>query len=268
MEWDVPEYEYIDNTVRLRKNKPAKTESGIDRFESEQYDEDGNELETEQLASAIAEEAVLLEMLPRAKDTPPDSRTKLKRELAAEALTRLEEAARTEADFREVTRQWDRLEQNAARRERSHIISRGEVPLEFEMSNDGVIFPLWKCNPVVRQMQQGNYLDYLSDCPYEMHDLTAQAYIRKIVLGLKEEHKEILYFLYLKYDKPQVLAEIRHQSDRNIRKVRDTVLRKIWKKVYKALAAMCKEGYSPTLREYRFMRRYENGMEDIDEETI
>ena len=78
-----------------------------------------------------------------------------------------------------------------------------------------------------RQLSRGNFLDYLADCPYEMHDLTGKAYLRKIVEGMKEEHKEIFFFLYLRQYSPRRLAAIRGQTDRNVRKVRDVILRKV-----------------------------------------
>ena len=32
-------------------------------------------------------------------------------------------------------------------------------------------------NPAYRQLMAGNFLDILFDCPYEMHNLTADAFI-------------------------------------------------------------------------------------------
>ena len=43
----------------------------------------------------------------------------------------------------------------------------------------------------------GNFLDILFDCPYEMHNLTADPFISHMVEELSEEHKEVLYFLSL-----------------------------------------------------------------------
>ena len=49
---------------------------------------------------------------------PERKKKKLKRELRKEALTRMEEAARTVADFEKVTKAWDKLDSNRERRER------------------------------------------------------------------------------------------------------------------------------------------------------
>ena len=52
------------------------------------------------------------------EEAAPVSEKRLKREIRAEAVRRLEEAARTEEDFRVVVGEWDKLDQNRERRER------------------------------------------------------------------------------------------------------------------------------------------------------
>ena len=54
----------------------------------------------------------------------------LHREARALALRRIEESARTEEDFREVIRWWDKLDSNRERRERDHEKGRSDIPLE------------------------------------------------------------------------------------------------------------------------------------------
>ena len=58
-------------------------------------------------------------------------------------VTRLEEAARTEADFREVVKNWDRLDDNRERRERYHEILRSSKtpPPAHNMIPAGYAFP-------------------------------------------------------------------------------------------------------------------------------
>ena len=91
-----------------------------------------------------------------------------------------------------------------------------------------------------------------------MHDLTSKAYLRNIIRGTKEEHRELLFFLYLRLLSPQRVAAIRGQTDRNIRKVRDVAVRKLRKKVYKALREQEKRGSAHfTKQEREFMDEYE-----------
>ena len=100
---------------------------------------------------------------------------RLKRQIKEEALLRLEEAARTEDDFAAVQYHWDRRDSNRERKERYHEILRGDVLLDVGIAKNPHVFPEWMCTPVAQQMRSGNYLDWLANCPYEMHDLLADA---------------------------------------------------------------------------------------------
>ena len=154
------------------------------------------------------------------EEAAPVSEKRLKREMRAEAIRRLEEAARTEKDFRAVVEEWNKLDRNRERRERDHENLRGDVPLEYQAVPEPKLIPRWMNNPAYRQLMAGNFLDILFDCPYEMHNLTADPFISRMVEELSEEHKEVLYFLSLRLYSTTRLAAVRGQSDRNIRKLR------------------------------------------------
>ena len=182
------------------------------------------------------------------EEAAPTSEKRLKRELRAEALRRLEDAARTADDFAVVVEEWNKLDRNRERRERDHENLRGDVPLEYQAVPEPKIVPRWLNNPAVRQLCSGNFLDILFDCPYEMHQL--------MIEELSEEHKEILYFLSIRLYSTTQLAQLRGQSDRNIRKVRNTIRKRLQKKLYTHLCRMQGEGKSLTLREQQFMEEY------------
>lgn len=211
-----------------------------------------------------ADEKALIDILPPLPPEEEDERGKLKRELREEAMRRMEDAARTTAEFKQMVAMWDKLDRNRERKERYHEILRGDTPMGYGVKNtyDALIFPEWKNTPLERQLSHGNFLDWLSDCPYEMHDLTSKNYIRKTVMEMKDDHKALLYFLGLKLLSPQEVAVLRGQTDRNIRKVRDVAIRKIQKKLYAALRRMIENGYDATLQERRFMARYEEAQNE------
>ena len=129
---------------------------------------------------------------------------------------------------------------------------------------DTRIYPRYLNSPEERQLANGYFLDFIADCLLEMEDLTSKKYIWNIVHALKPKQREILYFLGVKNFKVAKLAEMRGQSERNIRRARTVVYKRIWKQTYSALMKMQARGYKPTLREKQFIVRYENGMEDID----
>ena len=185
------------------------------------------------------------------EEAAPVSEKRLKREIRAEAVRRLEEAARTEKDFRVVVGEWDKLDQNRERRERDHENLRGDVPLEYQAVPEPKFIPRWMNNPAYRQMMAGKF-----DCPYEMHNLTADAFISRMVEELSEEHKEVLYFLSLRLYSTTQLAAVRGQSDRNIRKLRKTIHKKLQRQMYDHLCRKQEHGGSLTLRERQFLEEY------------
>ena len=114
--------------------------------------------EDERLEEALAEERTLeleseleqdehprdytAELEDEEEEAAPTSEKRLKREIRAEALRRLEEAARTESDFLTVVDEWNKLDRNRERRERDHENLRGDVPLEFQAVPEPRIVPL------------------------------------------------------------------------------------------------------------------------------
>lgn len=188
------------------------------------------------------------------EEAAPVSDKRLKREIRAESIRRLEEAARTEKDFRTVVEEWNKLDRNRERRERDHENLRGDVPLEYQVVPEPKLIPRWMNNPAYRQLMAGDFLDVLFDCPYEMHQLSADPFISGMIKNLSDEHKEVLYFLSLRLYSTTRLAAMRGQSDRNIRKLRKTIHKKLQRQMYDHLC--CKPENSLTLRERRFLDEY------------
>ena len=213
--------------------------------------------------------ALELKLKPEEEEKLEESegRKLLKRELRQEALKRYEEAARTVQDFKNVHATWDKLDANRERKERYHELLRGDVPLDYQVDYAAASFvPRWRNDPTERQMLRGDFLDYFFDCPYEMHNLTTKEYLRQIIMGMSRNHKEIFYFLFLRLYSPQYVALMRGQTDRNIRKVRDTVIRKIHKKMFKQLTKMQDHGYVPGARESTFLQEWGQANEQFPDE--
>ena len=226
--------------------------------------------EDERLEEALAEERTLeleseleqdehprdytAELEDEEEEAAPTSEKRLKQEIRAEALRRLEEAARTESDFLTVVDEWNKLDINRERRERDHENLRGDVPLEFQAVPDPKIAPLWMNLPRFRQLCQGSFLDIIFSCPYELHELTANRFLSKLFFTLSDEQKEVLYYLFVKQYSTARLATLRGQSDRNIRKLRMTIHKKLQRAFYQHLQEKQEAGGSLTLREQEFFR--------------
>ena len=286
-----------EDELLLDDDFPDEEEESEELSEDEAFDlaEDGfadwadssdSAPEDERLEEALAEERTLeleseLEQDEHPRDyaaelededdedeAAPKSDKRLKREILAEALKRTEESARTLKDFQGVIAEWDRLDRNRERRERDHENLRGDVPLEFQAVPEPKIVPLWMNAPDYRQLCSGFFLDILFDCPYEMHELTADEFISDMIRDLCEEHKEVLYFLSLRLYSATRLAALRGQSDRNIRKLRMTIHKKLQRAFYQHLQEKQAAGGSLTLREQEFFRVFGELLQTIGKNAV
>ena len=166
----------------------------------------------------------------------------------------MEEAARTTRDFEKVIAWWDKLDANRERRERHHELSRSgdDVPLDYGASANELYFPDYLNDVLERQMRKGDFIDTIFNCPYDIHELVTDEYLSQILSDLDENHKELLFLCAVRLFSSTRIAAIRGQSDRNIRKVRATMFKKIRKKLLAAL--MDKHGKQPmTLLEKEFL---------------
>lgn len=220
------------------------------------FENDIDGQEQAELELAIAEENTAMPKLERPEDDIPDAQHKkqLVRDTKAAALERLEEAARTKEDFERVVGLWDKRDANRERKERYHEVCRGDnIPLDYNADENGVCFPRTLSKSIWQQVRKGDFEDAIYDCPLEIQELVTEPYMYKILSELSDEHKEILYYIMKGYSTVQI-ACIRVQSERNIRKVKNTMLKKIRKEMYKYLTF--NKQHSMTVSEKRFVRNY------------
>lgn len=243
-----------------RKRKKKDTEDSSD----ESYPEEAEADAAEQAQRQIALEQNIIDRLEAdaaehpfeddAGDEEPE-RKKLKRELRAEALARLEDAARTQRDFENVIAWWDKLDANRERRERYHELSRSgdDVPLDYGASANELFFPDTLNDVLEKQIRKGDFIDAIFYCPYDIHELVTEEYLSEILLDLKEDHKELLFLWAVRLFSSTRIAVIRQQSDRNIRKIRNTMMKKIRKELLSALTDKAEKQLPMTLVEKAFL---------------
>lgn len=243
-----------------RKRKKKDTEDSSD----ESYPEEAEADAAEQAQRQIALEQNIIDRLEAdaaehpfeddAGDEEPE-RKKLKRELRAEALARLEDAARTQRDFENVIAWWDKLDANRECRERYHELSRSgdDVPLDYGASANELFFPDTLNDVLEKQIRKGDFIDAIFYCPYDIHELVTEEYLSEILLELKEDHKELLFLWAVRLFSSTRIAVIRQQSDRNIRKIRNTMMKKIRKELLSALTDKAEKQLPMTLVEKAFL---------------
>ena len=187
---------------------------------------------------------------------------KLRREMERESMARLERLAKTEEDFKEVVKQWDRLEKNSDRRFRYHEAVRGDVPLEYGMAEDSPVIPAFLNNAYWKAIRSGNYMELIFDCPFEIDQVTSHRYISGKLRDLKDEYKELLYYLVIREYSTAHLAEILDQTDRNIRKKQHRLLERLRRKLYEHLEKRERRGSWLTKREQDFLLSRKNQKSD------
>ena len=198
---------------------------------------------------------------PNDPDSPISMATLLE-QLEETSVERMTEAARTQEEFEILLKEWDRLDRNRERRERYHEILKPEYCQENHEGNSGRIFPESLDTAENKLLLSGKVLDLIFDCPYEMHDLLADPALSAMVENLSDIQKETLYFLSLQLFSTVQLACMRGQSDRNIRKLRDTYTRKLQRQLYTYLKKKKTAGQSLSSREKEFLILYEASLKE------
>ena len=189
----------------------------------------------------------------------------LHREARALAIRRIEESARTEADFENVLYWWDKLDANRERKERDHETGRSTVPLEWG-ADELYLSDKPSYDMILRRLLlAGDFLDLIFDNPETIHELVTDADLSKILKELKPHLKNMLYYLFLRDYSTTEYAESIGQSDRNIRGIRETALKRI-RKLYGGILAYRKANSLPmTLDEKYFLK---NGMRKKDANSL
>ena len=187
----------------------------------------------------------------------------LVREIKRTALTRLEDAARTEDDFKNVIKQWNHLDRNRERRERYWEIGRAnEEMLHWDKIGENdekgrlkswleTVIPRPIEHQWWRQLISGDFIDTIFDCPYKIQELVEDADISALLRGLSENHREVLYYSVVRQYSNVRIADLRKQTDRNIRKTLEFFLKELRNK----LATLVREQIEAELPQVTFAKR-------------
>ena len=155
---------------------------------------------------------------------------------------------------------YDRLDANRQRKERYHELFRSgdNVPLDYGAAEDGLYFPDTLNDVLFKLERKGDFVDSIFYCPYDIHELVTED-ISNILRELSEDSKFLMFLWALRQYSSVRIAAIRGQSDRNIRKVRNTMLKRIRKKLLAALTEKVQTQQPLTLLDKDFLR--ENGVD-------
>jgi len=179
-------------------------------------------------------------MIKQEGDSP--ERKQLKRDLARAELTRIEESARTVEEFENVGELWDKRDDNRERRER-----------RYEQSVSNNMFD-WKFEDWVAYEE--NFLNLIYSCICEMHLLTDELDISRLVNKATKKQKTVFFPRVITRCSTATIAHCHGMTDRNVRKLIDLMVDNIRRDLFTALQARFDKKEPMTLRQMEFLQTY------------
>jgi len=191
-------------------------------------------------------------------------------EAKAAALVRMEDAARTENDFKAIVKQWNHLDENRERRERNHEIGRpNEEILHWDRPGENdkkgrmrieldVVIPSPLEHHWWRQLMRGDFIDTIYDNAFEMWQLIEDGDISSIVKRLTNKQKEVLFVRAVRLCTAAQIAYCYDKTDRAVRKLLAAALDSIRDKLAPLIREQIETEYPQmTLAKREFLAWYD-----------
>ena len=159
-----------------------------------------------------------------------------------ECISRLEDAARTEVEFEGLVKQWDIRD----RKIYEALIKK------FWFIDDG----MFDWEKYGGQKPQADILDSLFLCICQMHNLTADGDLSRLINKASDKQKEIFFLRVFRGCSPQKIAHCLEMTDRNVRDIMNRVVRNIKSGMFDALQKRQDEKMPLTLIEKEFLNEY------------
>ena len=134
------------------------------------------------------------------------------------------------------------------------------------MAETSPVIPAFMNNRYWKAIRQGNYLELIFDCPHEISEVTSNKYVSDMLRELKDDYKELLYYLVIRGYSTAQLSGVLSQTDRNIRKKYHRLLSRLQGKLYNHLLLERKRRRFLTARETDFLRAYNETAPDNAEQ--
>jgi len=197
----------------------------------------------------------------------PDKRI-LMRDARRIAITKIENAARTQEQFENVLIPWDNMELIEKYRIRKQEPQSINTLREYMLLERDVIIPPPFGDIWWRQLLRGDFLDTLNDCPFHIEQLTTSRPVRDFIMELSDDQREILFYWALRQWSPQRIAAIRKQTDRNIRKVYNNMIADMRKKMFIRLRPRYIEELPLTKNQIKFCKDYWEQLNELEKAKL
>ena len=171
--------------------------------------------------------------------------------MLAESISRIEDSARTQAEFENVIELW-----NARDKRKNDAFDKKMMPLANQTFDIGVFKK--GSHRMTSQFSGRNhyYEDFLNPlycCICQMHNLTEDADLSRLLEKATDKQKAVFFPRVIKNCTPQKIALCHGMTDRNVRDILDRTIAKIRKGMYEVLKPRQAEGVSLTLEQRGFV---------------
>ena len=196
----------------------------------------------------------------------------LKRDLRLEMLRRLEQAARTVTDFRNLNKWYDYLEELERHRICDHEVFRSgdDFPIEYGENENAGFPPPCLSNVIVRQLRKGDFLDAIYCKPDTVDQLVTTDYMIHFMRGIEPKYRYLFYWKVVENMSNADIAKMKGQTDRAVRESWKILKHHLKQRTMGVLIFRSDKDYSFTGDEQRFFdncrEEYEYRPEDESEE--
>ena len=171
--------------------------------------------------------------------------------MLAESISRLEDAARTQAEFENVIDWWDKRDKKIADALDKKVKPIANATFDVGLYRKGD----WRMRDLFAGRNHFNedFLNLIFCCPCQMHNLTDDNDLSRLINKATDKQKAVFFPRIIRRCTPKKIALCHGMTDRNVRDIVDRMISNIRKGMYEVLKERQTEGLSLTLRQKNFL---------------
>jgi bacterioferritin-associated ferredoxin len=172
--------------------------------------------------------------------------------MIAQSISRLEDSARTQAEFENVIEWWDKRDKRIKDALDKKMMSLANETFDIGVFRKG-------SHRIISQFGGRNHyiVDFLTPmyfCICQMHNLTDDADLSRLIKKATDKQKAVVFPCVLINCPPQKIALCHGMTDRNVRDIFDRTISKIRKGMYEVLKKRQADGGSLTTEHKAFLK--------------
>ena len=171
--------------------------------------------------------------------------------MLAESISRLEDAARTQAEFENVVDWWDKRDKRIQDALDKKMLSVAHTTFDIGLYKMGDYRKKSLFNG--RNHYHEDFLNPLYCCICQMHNLTEDNDLSRLINKATDKQKAVFFPRVIKNCTPQKIALCHGMTDRNVRDIVDRMVTKIQQGMYEVLKKRRAVGISLTLQQKDFV---------------